>query len=258
MANDTVLDLIIDIGNTRAKLLAMSCGEVVEETTCDSETLDALDGLVRRQSFSRGIVSTVGKVGERAWNALGQLDFPVIRLTPATPLPIATVFPESMGSDRIAAIVGAMYLKPGAPLLIADAGTCVTYEFIDDEGTYLGGNIAPGLRLRMLAMHEHTALLPLVEVKGEVPEIGYDTETAMRAGAVLGLKHEIEGYIRAYREQHPRLQVFLTGGDEFQFGPDIQPIIQANHHLVPIGLWRILSCNLPEPNEQEQNTTKEI
>ena len=243
MAKDTKLDLIIDIGNTRAKLLAMKQGKVIEELSSDSETLEGMSTFMEHHSFLRGIISTVAHVGDIAQRKLENLEFPIMWLTSDTPLPIPTTFPESMGSDRIAAIVGAMTLKPGTPLLIVDAGTCVTYEFIDDNGTYLGGNIAPGLRLRLLAMHEHTALLPLVEVQGDVPSIGYDTDTAMRAGAVLGLKNEIEGYIRHYREEHPALQVFLTGGDEFAYDQEISQIIQTDHHLVPTGLYSILEWN---------------
>lgn len=241
---EAILDLIIDIGNTRAKLLAMSQGIPVDEQISDSEELVGLDDFVHRHNFEKGIVSTVSNVGEKALAALESLPFSILWLDSKTALPIPTSFPESMGADRIAAIVGAMTLRPGTPLLIVDAGTCVTYEFIDDRGTYLGGNIAPGLRIRMLAMHEHTALLPLVEVNGDVPEIGYDTETAMRAGAVLGLKHEIEGYIRNYRNKHPKLEVFLTGGDEFKFNEDIEPIIHSDHYLVPRGLWSILNHNI--------------
>lgn len=243
MAKDIVLDLIIDIGNTRAKLLAMEHGTPVDEMTSDSDTLAGMRAFVDRYNCQRCIVSTVAKVGETAQKALAELGIQVHWLTSETPLPIPTTFPPSMGSDRIAAIVGAMTMMPGAPLLIVDAGTCVTYEFIDDEGNYLGGNIAPGLRLRLIAMHEHTALLPLVEVKGEVPEVGYDTDTAMRAGAVLGLKHEIEGYIRHYQRKHPKLQVFLTGGDEFHYDEDIASIIHTDHYLVPRGLSSILEYN---------------
>lgn len=221
----------------------MDHGTALEEASSDSERLLGLTDFVRRHTPERGIVSTVAKVGEEAHRVLRELGIPLLWLDSQTPLPIPTTFPPEMGSDRIAAIVGAMCLKPGVPLLIVDAGTCVTYEFIDDQGCYLGGNIAPGLRLRMLAMHEHTALLPLVEVRGELTEIGYDTETAMRAGAVLGLQHEIEGYIRHYRAKHPTLQVFLTGGDEFHYEDDIQSIIQSDHHLVPRGLWNILEYN---------------
>ncbi len=237
------MDLIIDIGNTRAKLLAMDHGEPVEEMTSDSENLTGLASFAQCHGFEKGIVSTVAKVGEGARKALADLNIPILWLKADTPLPISTTFPPEMGSDRIAAIVGAMTLKPGVPLLIVDAGTCVTYEFINDEGEYLGGNIAPGLRLRMLAMHEHTALLPLVEVKGEVPEIGYDTDTAMRAGVVRGLGFEIEGYIRDYRKKHPQLQVFLTGGDGFTFGDDLKDIILTDHYLVPRGLCSILAWN---------------
>lgn len=242
-AKNTILNLIIDIGNTRAKLIAMEHGEPVEEMTSDSETLNGIDDFTGRHACSVGIISTVAKVGDEAKRKLQALGFPLLWLTSDTALPIATTFPPEMGSDRIAAIVGAMTLVPGAPLLIVDAGTCVTYEFIDDNGNYLGGNIAPGLRLRMLAMHEHTALLPLVEVQGETPDIGYDTDTAMRAGAVLGLKYEIEGYIRHYKALHPGLRVFLTGGDGFVFDDDLSSIIQTDHYLVPRGLNSILEWN---------------
>lgn len=241
--------LIIDIGNTRAKLLAMEQGEPVEERSSDSETLDGLQDFVLRHAFNQGIVSTVAKVGDKALEVLDGLGFPLLWLGSKTPLPIPTTFPPAMGSDRIAAIVGAMVQKPGVPLLIVDAGTCVTYEFIDDDGNYLGGNIAPGLRLRLLAMHEHTALLPLIEVQGEVPAIGYSTETCMRAGAVLGLKHEIEGYIRSFRQQHPRLQVFLTGGDEMDFDGSLQSILHSDRYLVPRGLYHILQHNLADTRQ---------
>lgn len=237
--------LIIDIGNTRAKILAMSQGEPVEETTSDSETLCGLCNFAKRHQVSQGIISTVAKVGEKAMEELGQLGIPLMWLNSDTPLPIPTTFPPEMGSDRIAAIVGAMALLPDVPLLIIDAGTCVTYEFTDEEGRYLGGNIAPGLRLRMLAMHEHTALLPLVSVQGEVPEIGYDTDTAMRAGVVLGLQREIEGCIRHYRTKHPRLQVLLTGGDGFGL-EEYGDIIHTDHYLVPRGLYSILEWNLKD------------
>lgn len=240
------MDLIIDIGNTRAKLLALRQGEPVEEVASDSETLSGLNDFAARHSFKKGIISTVAKMGEKALETINGLHFPVLWLDSNTPLPIATTFPGSMGSDRIAAIVGAISIRPGKPLLIVDAGTCVTYEFIDDQGNYLGGNIAPGLKLRMMAMHEHTALLPLVDVKGPAPAIGYDTETAMRAGAMLGLKYEIEGYIRNFRAQHPALQVYLTGGDEFHFDEEIQSIICCDHYLVPKGLYAILKHNRPK------------
>lgn len=246
------MNLIIDIGNTRAKLVVFEYEKILEQVYSDSNTLCALDDLTKRYTFEKGILSTVAKVGEEAEERLSNLKFPLTRLHSDTPLPISlqwrrpgeqtiTPMPKTMGADRIAAIVGAMCIMPHTPLLIIDAGTCVTYEVIDDEGFYMGGNIAPGLQMRLSAMHEHTALLPTVEAKGETPELGYDTDTCMRSGAGLGLKYEIEGYIRKWKQRFPTLEVFFTGGDTMTFDDETEQIVHRNNYLVPIGLNNIVN-----------------
>ena len=237
------MNLNIDIGNTRAKLLAIQDGRVIEETFCDNQSLTGLPAFVSRHTFDKGAVSSVVRLSSEAQQALAQLPFSLLSVTPSTPLPISTAFPPSMGADRIAAIVAGMTLQPGKPLLIVDAGTCVTYEVIDDQGHYLGGNIAPGLQMRLRAMHEHTSLLPLVDVQGYVPQQGYDTDTAMRSGAVLGLQYEIEGYARHLRHQYPTLQVFMTGGNEMQMDTELRPITHYEKYLVPKGINKILEYN---------------
>lgn len=248
----TKVDLIIDIGNTRAKLFVFDGDEVAELVFCSSETLDKLDELTRRYTFRRGILSTVARLGEEAEERLGKLTFPLERLTSATPLPFTLCYkpfnsevplpmPSSMGADRIAALVGGMASYPGTPLLIIDAGTCVTYELIDDEGVYRGGSIAPGLTLRFKAMHEHTALLPLIDASGDLPPVGYDTETAMRSGVVFGFQFEIEGHIRRWVKHYPKLQVLLTGGNNFTFGPELESIIHHESDLLARGLRAILN-----------------
>ena len=151
------------------------------------------------------------------------------------PIQIGYATPHTLGLDRIAAVVGALMQQPGVPVLIVDAGTCVT--------TFVGGNIAPGIRLRLLAMHEHTGKLPLISDEGEIPEIGFSTETAMRAGAILGVAYEIEGYIARLRETYPALFVFLTGGDALKLAAKIKSRIFVNENLVLTGLNRILQEN---------------
>ena len=241
------MNLIIDIGNTRAKLVVFDNGNIVEQVYGSNRTLDALDEVVARYQFEKGILSSVVRLENEAEQRLQALPFPMVRLTHETPLPVPLLWrrrghsecmtmPPTMGADRIAALVGAMVSLPKTPLLIVDAGTCVTYELVDDEGFYLGGNIAPGLQMRLLSMHEHTALLPIVDVQGDVPEVGYDTDTAMRSGAALGLQYEIEGYIRHWQACYPGLQVFLTGGDHSQFSEDIRPILHQDNFLVSKGL----------------------
>lgn len=249
--NNGTVNLVIDIGNTRAKLLVFNDQEVVELAYSDSNTLKELDALCQRHTLEKGILSTVARLGEEAEERLRKLPFPLIRLDANTPLPINLLWkrpdladpirmPNTMGADRIAAIVGAMVQAPGTPLLIVDAGTCITYEVIDNEGFYIGGNIAPGIQMRLKAMHEHTALLPLVAEEGDTPLLGYDTDTCMRSGAKLGMTFEIEGYIRLWKERFPNLQVYMTGGSEIKFNQEIEGIVHHDNHLVPKGLNDIL------------------
>lgn len=163
--------------------------------------------------------------------------------TSQIPVRIGYHTPHTLGLDRIAAVVGASMECPGRPVLIVDAGTCVTYDLLTADGTFVGGNIAPGIRLRLLAMHEHTGKLPLVDDSGEIPEIGFSTETAMRAGATLGVAYEIEGYMARLNEVYPDLFVFLTGGDALKLAAKIKSRIFVNENLVLTGLNRILQEN---------------
>ena len=241
--------LIIDIGNTVAKLVAFDGQEPIEEVKTDDDTLAALHDFVSHYTFQRGIVSTVRDLTSAARTQLEKLDFPMLFFTPETPVPIKNRYrtPQTLGADRLAAVVGASTLQPRRDLLIIDAGTCITYDVIDAHGNYWGGNIAPGMHMRLNALHEHTARLPLVSAEGVVPGMGYDTETAIRSGVLRGIKYEIEGYIRSMRRKYPELVIFLTGGDKINFDARVKNIILADEYIVPRGLNRILDYN--ESNE---------
>lgn len=239
------MKLIIDIGNTVAKLVAFDGDDPIEEFRTSNETLDGLENFISKHPFEKGIVATVRPIEQKVMEMLGNLPFPLLMFTPETPVPIQNRYktPSTLGSDRLAAAVGAATLKPGKDLLIIDAGTCITYEVIDGQRNYWGGNIAPGMHMRLRALHEFTARLPLVSPKGEVPGMGYDTETAIRSGVLRGMKYEIEGYIRSMRAKYPHLLVFLTGGDEINFDTKIKSIIFADKFIVPRGLNKILDYN---------------
>jgi type III pantothenate kinase len=144
--------------------------------------------------------------------------------------------PAGLGADRVAADIGARSMMPEHTLLIIDAGTCLTFDVIGRDGTILGGAISPGINLRLRAMHEHTAALPLLDAEGEHPILGYDTPTSMRSGAINGIRWEIEGYIRTMQKMYPDLHVFMTGGDDMEFPEDLQHIITREPLLVQKGL----------------------
>ena len=239
------MKLIIDIGNTVTKMVVFRGDEPVDELRVEGGTLSGLSAFADRPGLRSGIVGAVRDLTADEEAALASLDFPLLRLTPDTPVPITNRYrtPGTLGSDRLAAVVGASSLKPGKDLLIIDAGTCITYEVIDARGNYWGGNIAPGMHMRLRALHDFTGRLPLVEADGEVPGMGYDTETAIRSGVLRGMKYEIEGYIKSMRSKFPHLLVFLTGGDNISFDPGIRNIVFSDRFIVPRGFNRILDYN---------------
>ena len=237
--------LIIDIGNTVAKLVAFEGEEPIEEIKTNNETLAALPAFANKYHFECGIVGSVIGIPDTVEKTLSSMTFPILRFTPDTPIPICNKYktPHTLGSDRLAAAVGASILKPEKDILIIDAGTCITYDVIDAKKNYWGGNIAPGMQMRLHALHEHTVRLPLVQAEGEVPGLGYNTETAIRSGVLRGMKYEIEGYIKSMRAKYPNLLVFLTGGDKINFDTNIKNSIFADKFIVPRGLNKILDYN---------------
>mgnify|MGYP002622435761 CR=1 FL=1 len=244
----TDMNLIIDIGNTRAKAFAFEGEQIVDGMTTDHK-LTGLVEFAQRLKCQRGIYSCVAHLPEEGLKTLDSLDINMLQLTGQTPIPVEIMYhtTETLGADRIAAIAGARALQPEGELLVIDSGTCITFDFLDAANHYIGGNISPGLGLRLRAMHEHTALLPLIDGEGEAPELGYDTATALRSGVVWGMKHEIEGYIRQFRKKYPCVSVFLTGGDIKKLALGIanssKSRIFADDFIVPRGLNTILAYN---------------
>ena len=244
------MNLIIDIGNTASKYFLFDNGQLWSHRQELGHSLHSLPHPIGEEESPRttataAIVSTVVTLSAVAKENLKALDIPTLRLTADTPVPIRNEYrtPESLGSDRLAAAVGAWAQQPGKPLLIIDAGSCITYDFVSADGAYQGGNIAPGLHARLNSINDYFPRLPLIKPEGDTPELGYDTETAIRAGVIEGMRHEIDGYIHHFQEKYPSLLVFLTGGDANHFVNTIKSPIFADPFLVPRGLNHILEYN---------------
>lgn len=240
------MNLIIDIGNTCAKLVAFDGYEPIEELRVDKGEWHLLRSFCNKYDFEKGICSSVVGFDEEVSSALSSLTFPLMRLVcgkTQVPVKCAYLTPETLGADRLAAVVAANYLQPGRNILVVDIGTCITFDFISAEGIYEGGNISLGPTMRLKALHEFTAKLPLVERRGTAPDMGNTTETAIRSGVVLGVKYEVEGYVKHFMEKHPDLLVYLTGGVHMDLHFSERIPTFANDFIVPIGLNRILEYN---------------
>lgn len=240
------VNLIIDIGNTVAKLAVFDGDEVVEVLRGSNHSLDWLSMLCNKYPIERGIIASVITLSNTIRRQLAGVKFEIMELSHQTPVPVKNLYrtPQTLGMDRLAAVVGAQYLCPGKDLLVIDAGTALTYEFIDAAGCYHGGNISPGIYTRFKALNACCDKLPLIERGGDLPDFGYDTETAIRSGVIKGMEFEIAGYITLMQKKYPELLVFLTGGDKFSFDTNLKSIIFADRFLVLKGLNRILNYNV--------------
>lgn len=235
------MELIVDIGNSSAKIAIFNGTKIVFHDTCRNDFLKPLDDILANYPIERSIVSTVAGLKGKVGPQLRKAGLPTILLNDATTPEYNKQYglPSTMGSDRLGAIVAAKTKFPNRDILVVDNGSCLTYEFIDATGKYLGGNISPGIYMRLQAMHTWTSLLPLVDTDGPLPEIGYDTYTAMRSGAVNGVNHEVEGYIRHTLTTRPSLVTIITGGAETDITVKGAEIIY-DKYLVFEGLREIL------------------
>jgi len=227
--------LAIDIGNTRCKAALFRDGDIVRylETDAAFSSLGSVAAEADRCIYCSTRDEQCG-----LHHRIEELKMPVVRLTDSVPVPLDVAYhtPHTLGMDRIAAAVGAWGQGHGHDLLVIDAGTALTIDFVSSDGVYTGGNISPGASLRFRALHEFTGKLPLVQPCGPVPLFGYTTDTAIRSGVILGVVSEINGYIDSLRKDHPSLLVFLTGGDSELFEKRIKSPIFADKFLVLKGL----------------------
>ena len=240
------MNLCIDQGNSSTKIGLFEGDNLIHDFSYKEFGEDEIKAVFAKYDVETCIVSSVTSKSDNFTGVLRKLNVPFVELNYTTPVPIDNRYgtPQTLGKDRLAAIVGAAFLQPDTDLLVIDAGTAITYDFIDASFVYRGGNIAPGLDMRLRALHEFTQKLPLVVAVSDCPLLGTNTNEAIASGALLGIIFEINGYIEALKINYPKLLVFLTGGSLFYFDTKLKSAIFAERNLVLIGLNRILQYNV--------------
>lgn len=239
------MNLTIDQGNTLTKVGIFKENELISVLSFETIEVDDIKNLFSLYPIRNTIFSSVKNPKNELINLLKNSSENFIELNPSTPLPIKNTYktPDTLGKDRIAAVVGAHYLQPRKNALIIDAGTAVTFDILTVDGIYIGGSISPGIQMRLNALHSFTTKLPLVEWQNNTETIGTDTASAIWSGVVNGLVFEIDGYIDLHKKNYPNLFTFLTGGDAFFFESKLKNSIFAVENLVLTGLNRILNYN---------------
>ncbi len=243
------MNLIIDIGNTSIKSAVFDQNnQILELKRSLSKTLlQDLDHLIKKYPVTDAMISKVGAPVNELDSFLNNQNINTKYLSADLKLPfkIAYKTPKSVGADRLALVAGAVLKTPDKNQLIIDAGTCVTYDFIDAQNIYHGGAISPGLSLRYKALNDYTANLPLLKPDNKTVEmIGTDTKSSIQSGVIWGLVYEIEGYIVNYNLKFAPLTVYLTGGDKKLLDRYIKnKIFVSSKFLLLEGINYILNLN---------------
>ncbi|WP_242202236.1 type III pantothenate kinase [Aestuariivivens insulae] len=240
------MNLIIDVGNSFVKLAVFSQDELLLKEVVEQRLfMDIINAITKKYpAIENAIVSSVSKLDEGYKEILKQR-FVLLEVNHKTKLPFKNCYktPKTLGVDRVALISASVYNFPQTNVLVIDAGTCVTFDFVTTKKEYLGGAISPGIRMRYLALNHFTASLPLLDT--ELPEnlIGHSTSSSIHSGVVNGLINEIDGVINTYKQKYLDLTVILTGGDAKFLSKQLKSSIFANSNFLLEGLNYILQYN---------------
>jgi type III pantothenate kinase len=236
----------MDIGNTATKLAVFQSDKMIQvQTVATTNMLAEVEALLKK--FSRvkhGLLSSVKMIDNLELKRLQKL-LPIKILDVSFQLPFKNAYdtPHTLGVDRLALMAAAVQQYSKRNVLVIDAGSCVTYDFMDSNQNYLGGAISPGVEMRYKALETFTSNLPLLQKTPPNQRIGSSTEASIHSGVIHGLLHEMEGTIKEYQNKYPDLTVILTGGDTDFLCKQFKISIFANSNFLLEGLNFLLEFN---------------
>lgn len=227
--------LAIDVGNTRIKSAVFEQDSLIERFDySNSDFLEKTEFIFKQYPKIKFIVvASVGKL-EKSDFLKFENHAKVFFITRDLKFPFKNLYetPTTLGIDRMILASGATLNFPKKNRLVIDAGTCITYDFVDENDNYLGGAISPGIRLRYESLHNYTAKLPLL--KKEIPEqvIGNSTNQSIHSGVISSILFEIDGYIDYFKQQNANFIIILTGGDADFLAEQLKNTIFANSNFL--------------------------
>jgi len=223
----------------------MRDGEIVHNKRAKKLLVREIKSLETKYKFEHAILSSTRKSKPRFLGYLKK-HLHLTFLDHKTKLPFKHEYttPKTLGKDRLAAVAGAQNLFPGKNCLIFDIGTCMTIDFLTKNKVFKGGNIAPGIDLRLKSMHDYTSALPLVKATFDNSILGKSTISALQNGAIYGICLEIEGMVARMKRKSGPINVILTGGDAINFGELLECKKFVIPNLVLLGLDAILEHNV--------------
>ena len=237
------MKLIIDIGNTNTKIALFDGKEIAKKIIFPNLELKLIKKFIGRNIINSAIVSCVKEFNTDIINIVTYFNATIFNETTKIPIDNKYKTINTLGNDRIAGIIGAIYLFPRKDVLVFDAGTCLTIDFANKNKQYLGGRISPGIAMRYHSLHNFTAKLPLLKYNKKHMYLGNDTNSSIISGVQHGILAEVNDIILDYQSCNNETVIIFTGGDSLFFEKELKNSIFAEPNLVLIGLNEILDYN---------------
>jgi type III pantothenate kinase len=236
--------ICFDFGNTRLKYAIFEGNQLYQQGVLENDDVASIDTVIERYKPAKSILSSVINHNSGIEGLLAEKTI-FHKLSHLTKLNFTTPVgkPSTIGADRLALVAASVDLFPDKNNLAIGLGTCITYNFVNKNGEFMGGGISPGMDMRFKSLEIFTAKLPLVKEDWNFPLVGYDTITNILSGVIIGMAKEIDGFVEAYAEKYSNFNVLLTGGNSAYFVPHLKKQIFADPNLIFKGLYAISECN---------------
>ncbi len=239
-----ITTICFDFGNTRLKAAVFENEEIKDVIVLNDDSNETIQQLIEQYHPQKSILSSVINHNKEIETLLSQkTKFHLLNHLTKLSFTTPVGKPETIGADRLALCAAAVHFYPTSHNLVIGLGTCITYNFINKYHEFLGGGISPGLTMRMKSLNQYTAKLPIVKPDSNLPLIGYDTNSNIQSGVILGMVYEIQGFIDEYSRKFDNFNVLLTGGDIVHLAPHLKSKIFADSELIFKGLYAISEVN---------------
>ncbi len=230
-----VMILTVDVGNTRIKAAVFEKDkQIAHSVFLNEEIKSGIEKILNQhEKISQLVVASVGELTKEAFSVFeNRVAIRFISHSDKFPFTNSYQTPMTLGIDRMVLASGAVLAFPKQNRLIIDAGTCITYDFVNESDNYLGGAISPGIRLRYESLHNYTAKLPLLQTENPENFIGNSTNQAIHSGVINGVLNEINGFIDTYSAKYSKFTIILTGGDADFLAKRLKNTIFANSNFL--------------------------
>ena len=238
------MNLILDVGNSLLKIALFKKSQLIQKFKFTENYKRNIEDIILENNVTHSIISNVGRIDDSIINTLkestnlllvsNQLKFPFKNLYKSK---------NTLGQDRLALVSAAAFKFPKENVLIVDAGSCITYDFKNNNNEYLGGGISPGISMRFKSLNTFTSNLPLIDFDSIHQLIGNNTKNSINSGVINGTISEINGIIQQYCEEFKNIRIILTGGDSNFLLKRIKNSIFADQNFLLVGLNKLLEDN---------------